>query len=131
MRLIKFGADNVANELASLSDTDLDSLAFGAVELDRDGKILRYNAAEAEISGRQQEGMIGRDFFAEVAPCTRSDAFEGRFRAGVEAYNLDVQFTYVLDYEMAPTEVRVHMRKAENRDTYWVLIKRVPVTAAR
>ena len=82
MRLIKFGADSVANDLASLNDSDLDSLAFGAVELDRDGRILRYNAAEAEISGREQEGMIGRDFFAEVAPCTRSEAFEGRFPRG-------------------------------------------------
>lgn len=128
MRLVKFSAHNIANELASINDDDLDLLAFGAIELDRDGKIVRYNAAEADISGRDQAGMVGRNFFTDVAPCTRSDAFEGRFRAGVSAGNLDVQFTYVLDHQMVPTEVRVRMHKIENKDTYWVLIKRVTST---
>jgi photoactive yellow protein len=128
MRLVKFSAHNVANELANMNDEDLDSLAFGAIELDRTGKIVRYNAAEADISGRNQEGMVGRNFFTDVAPCTRSDAFEGRFRAGVAAGKLDVQFTYVLDHEMVPTEVRVRMHQIENKDTYWVLIKRVTAT---
>ena len=37
MRIVKFGATNVANELAQMSDEDIDKLAFGLVELDRDG----------------------------------------------------------------------------------------------
>ncbi len=124
MRLVKFSAKNIANELANLTDEELDSLAFGAIELDSEGVILRYNAAEAEISNRKQEGMVGQNFF-DVAPCTRGEAFEGRFREGVASEKLDVQFTYVLDNEMTPTEVRVRMRNAEDKDTYWVLIKRV------
>lgn len=124
MRLVKFSTKNIANELANMTDDDLDALAFGAVELDSEGVILRYNAAEAEISNREQEGMVGRNFF-DVAPCTRGEVFEGRFREGVESGKLDVQFTYVLDNEMTPTQVRVRMRRAEDKDTYWVLIKRV------
>ncbi len=124
MRLVKFSSRNLANQLADMTEEDLDSLAFGAVELDRDGVILRYNAAEAEISNREQEGMVGRNFF-DVAPCTRGEQFEGRFRAGVESGSLDVLFTYVLDNEMTPTEVRVRMGRVEGKDTYWVLIKRV------
>lgn len=131
MRLVKFSANNVANELADINDKELDALAFGAVELDRDGRILRYNAAEADISGRDQARMVGLDFFADVAPCTRGDAFEGRFRAGVKAGKLDVQFTYVLDHEMDPTEVRVRMHSVEGSDTYWLLIKRVTLTVAQ
>lgn len=131
MRIVKFSENNVANELANMSDDELDSLAFGAMELDRDGCIVRYNATEADISGREQAGMIGRNFFTEVAPCTRSEAFEGRFRAGVAAGNMDVQFTYVLDHEMVPTEVRVRMYRAEGKDTNWVLIKRVTATATQ
>lgn len=42
MRIVKFSADNVANELADIADE----------ELDRTGRILRYNAAEADISER-------------------------------------------------------------------------------
>ena len=131
MRIVKFSADNVANELADITDDELDSLAFGAVELDREGRILRYNAAEADISGRDQAGMVGRDFFADVAPCTRGEAFEGRFRAGVKTGKMDVQFTYVLDHEMDATEVRVRMHTVEGKDTYWVLIKRVTPTVAQ
>ncbi len=131
MRVVKFGAHNVANDLAGMSDEELDGLAFGVIELDREGRIVRYNAAEADISGRDQAAMVGRDFFGDVAPCTRGDAFEGRFRAGVESGDLDVQFTYTLDYEMAPTEVRVRMRSAEDGDTYWVLITRVAAAVPR
>lgn len=131
MRIVKFSADNVANELADITDEELDALAFGAIELDRTGRILRYNAAEADISGRDQARMVGRDFFADVAPCTRSEAFEGRFRAGVKAGKMDVQFTYVLDHEMDATEVRVRMHTVEGKDSYWVLIKRVSPTVAQ
>jgi photoactive yellow protein len=131
MRIVKFSENNVANELARMSDVELDSLAFGAIELDSDGKIVRYNAAEADISGRDQAGMVGRNFFADVAPCTRGEAFEGRFRAGVKAGHMDVQFTYVLDHDMLPTEVRVRMHRVEGKDTYWVLIKRVTATVAQ
>ena len=131
MRIVKFSADNVANELADITDDELDSLAFGAVELDREGRILRYNAAEADISGRDQAGMVGRNFFADVAPCTRGEAFEGRFRAGVKAGKMDVQFTYVLDHEMDATEVRVRMHTVAGKDTYWVLIKRVTPAVAQ
>ncbi len=131
MRIVKFSAHNVANELADITDEELDALAFGAVELDREGRILRYNAAEADISGRDQAGMVGRDFFADVAPCTRGEAFEGRFRAGVKAGQMDVQFTYVLDHEMDATEVRVRMHTVEGKDTYWVLIKRVTPTVTQ
>jgi photoactive yellow protein len=129
MRLVKFGQNNLANELARMSDTELDELAFGAIELDADGKIIRYNAAEADISSREQAGMVGRNFFSDVAPCTRGEAFEGRFRSAVKAGRMDMQFTYVLDHKMAPTEVRVRMHQAEGKDSYWVLIKRVTATA--
>lgn len=129
MRLVRFNEHNVANELARMSDEELDSLAFGAIELDCDGKIIRYNAAEADISSRDQADMVGRNFFSDVAPCTRGEAFEGRFRAGVMAGGMDVQFTYVLDHKMTPTEVRVRMHQAEGKDTYWVLIKRITAEA--
>ncbi len=131
MRIVKFGATNVANELAQMSDEDIDKLAFGLVELDRDGKILRYNAAEADIAGLDQEGMVGRDFFKEVAPCTRTDVFEGRFRQGVEQGKLDIEFAYVFDHQMPQTQVRVHMKQADTGDTYWVMVKRVGVPVSR
>jgi len=131
MRIVKFGAANVANELAQMSDEEINDLAFGLVELDRDGKILRYNAAEADIAGMDQEDMVGRDFFKDVAPCTRTDVFEGRFRQGVEEGKLDIEFAYVFDHQMPQTQVRVHMKQADTGDTYWVMVKRVEVSIPR
>lgn len=34
-----------------MEDTQLDDLAFGAVQIDSEGKIISYNAAESEITG--------------------------------------------------------------------------------
>ncbi|GAC1491594.1 MAG: hypothetical protein NVS2B8_20830 [Vulcanimicrobiaceae bacterium] len=125
MRLVKFGSDNMANELAQMSEREIDELAFGAVEVDADGKILRYNAAEAEISGRDVNDMIGRNFFSDVAPCTQGPNFEGKFRDGVAAKKLDVQFTYLFDYKMTATQVRVRMQDATTPGSYWIFVKRV------
>lgn len=131
MRIVKFGASNVANELAQMDDADIDNLAFGLIQLDRDGRILRYNAAEADIANLDQEGMVGRLFFKDVAPCTRTDVFEGRFRKGVEEGELDIEFAYVFDHQMPRTQVRVHMRQADDGETYWVMVKRVGVPVSR
>jgi PAS domain-containing protein len=74
---VKFDSENPANELAKMDDTEIDELAFGAIEIDHSGKILRYNAAEGDISGRDPDEVIGKDFFTEVAPCT--DRLPGPF----------------------------------------------------
>ncbi len=108
-----------------MNDEQLDGLAFGAVQLDRDGRILSYNAAEGEITGRRPEDVKGKNFFTEVAPCTNTDEFYGKFRSGVEAGNLNSLFEYVFDYDMKPTKVQVHMKKALQGDSYWVFVKRV------
>lgn len=131
MRVVKFGAANVGNELAQMSGSEIDDLAFGAIQLAADGTVLQYNAAEAEIVGRDRDEMVGKNFFTDVAPCTRSADFEGRFLAGVQSGELDTQFIYVFDYEMTPTRVNVHMIRAGNKGSYWVLVKRVEVAAAR
>ncbi len=125
MRLVKFDSENTANELALMSEQEIDELAFGAVEVDATGTILRYNAAEAEISGRNVSDMIGRNFFSDVAPCTQGPIFEGKFKDGVAAKKLDVQFTYVFDYKMMSTQVRVRMQNASTAGSYWIFVKRV------
>ena len=108
-----------------LSARELDELPFGAIQLDADGKILSFNAHEAKLTGRDPALVIGRNFFTEVAPCTRRPEFYGRFQDGVARGALSVVFDYVFDYRMNPTRVRVHMKKAIAGDTYWVLVKRM------
>lgn len=58
--------------IEGLGEKELDRLPFGAIRLDKAGKILNYNQTEAELSGRKKESVIGKNFFTEVAPCGRT-----------------------------------------------------------
>lgn len=125
MEIIRFDADDISNSVSRLSDEDIDKLSFGAIEMDAMGKILRYNAMEGAITGRKPEEVIGKNFFREVAPCSYTPAFYGKFREGVTKGELSTMFEYVFDYQMKPTRVKVHMKKSLGADTYWVFVKRL------
>ena len=125
MDIVKFGQEDIENTLSKMKDDELDGLAFGAIQLDEKGSILQYNAAEGDITGRDPESVKGKNFFKEVAPCANTDEFYGKFKEGVAAGNLNTLFEYVFDYNMMPTKVKVHMKKALSGDTYWVFVKRL------
>lgn len=125
MELIRFDSKDLANVLATMDDSKIDDLAFGAIKLDANGTILRYNAAESDITGRKIADVVGKNFFTEVAPCTHRPEFYGRFAKGVKAGQLDDLFEYVFDHQMKPTKVKVHMRKAVMDESYWVFVKRL------
>lgn len=125
MEIMKFGSDDIENSLANMGEKDLDKLAFGAIQLDKTGKILNYNKAEGEITGRNPADVIGKNFFTDVAPCTNSKEFFGRFKSGVDSGKLETMFEYTFDYQMKPTKVKVHMKKAVIGDSYWVFVKRL------
>ncbi|EWH03836.1 photoactive yellow protein [Halomonas sp. BC04] len=120
-----FGSDDIENSLAKMDDKKLDSLAFGAIQLDASGKIMQYNAAEGSITGRDPKSVIGKNFFTDVAPCTQSKEFQGRFKEGVKNDDLNTMFEYIFDYQMKPTKVKVHMKKALTGDSYWIFVKRL------
>ena len=123
--VIAFGKDDIDNSLSRLSGTQIDELAFGAIQLDGQGRILRYNEAEAQITGRKANAVIGTNFFRDVAPCTNTARFKGVFEAGVRANDLNTMFEYVFDYKMTPTKVKIHMKKAISDGTFWIFVKRL------
>ncbi|HEY9218806.1 MAG TPA: photoactive yellow protein [Phenylobacterium sp.] len=125
LEIVSFGQDDIENVLAKKSAAEIDQLAFGAIQLDRMGTVLSYNVMEAQITGRDPSQVIGRNFFTEVAPCTNRPEFRGEFDKGVRLGNLGVMFEYTFAYKMAPTKVKVHMKKALSGDTYWVFVKRL------
>lgn len=125
MEIVTFGSADIANALSKMNDGELDRLAFGAIQLDREGVILQYNAAEGAITGRDPREVMGKNFFREVAPCTNSPEFYGRFQEGVRKGELSTMFEYTFDYNMQPTKVKVHMKKALVGDSYWVFVKRL------
>lgn len=125
MQTVAFGRKDVENVLARMDDTQLDQLAFGAIELDAVGTILKFNAAEAAITGRDPQAVIGKNFFTDVAPCTNRREFKGVFDAGVRAKSLNTMFEYVFDHQMKPTKVKIHMMQSLSGGTYWIFVKRV------
>lgn len=125
LNILAFGKDDIENVLGKLSAKEINELAFGAVQLDGTGRILSYNAAEASITGRDAANVIGKNFFRDVAPCTNSPTFKGVFDAGVKAAHLNTMFEYVFDYNMTPTKVKIHMKKALTGDTFWIFVKRL------
>lgn len=122
---VAFDQSDLGNVLSKLDDKQIDNLAFGMITLDAQGTVLQYNAAEGAITGRDPKDVIGKNFFTDVAPCTKTDAFHGRFVKGVQAGDLNVMFEYTFDYKMAPTRVRVHMKTAPAGNRYWILVKRL------
>jgi photoactive yellow protein len=122
---IEFGTGDIEDTIANLSEADLDSLAFGAIQLDATGKILQYNMTEGEITGRDPKAAIGQNFFTDLAPCTNTPRFRGVFDEGVKAGKLNSLFEYTFDYNMNPTKVTVHIKKAIAGGTYWVFVKRM------
>jgi len=125
MEIVRFEADDIENTLSQMNDSQIDRLAFGAIQVDKTGKILTYNMAEGEITGRNPKQVIGKNFFDQVAPCTKTREFYGRFSEGIKKGDLNAMFEYEFDYQMKPLKVKVHMKKALVGDTYWILVKRM------
>jgi photoactive yellow protein len=43
----------------------------------------------------------------------------------IESGDLNTLFEYTFDYNMMPTKVKVHMKKALSGNSYWVFVKRL------
>lgn len=120
-------------DIDALSDSELDRLSFGVICLDELGTILRYNLAESRMARLDRNQVVGKDFFTEVAPCTRGPAFEGRFRAYVagEAIEDIVRFDYLFDFKFGAQEVSIEIVRARAAPRYYLLVNRRKVLGPR
>jgi photoactive yellow protein len=60
---------------------ELDALPIGVITLDRRGNVLRYNRIEAEYARRTTDSTLNKNFFTDIAPCSRVQEFQGRYEA--------------------------------------------------
>lgn len=125
MGFVEFGKGDIENVMSKMSAKDVNELAFGAIQIDKAGKIASYNEKEGQITGRSPTSVVGKNFFTEVAPCTNTPKFKGEFDKGVKDGNLNTMFEYTFDYNMTPTKVKIHMKKALIGDAYWIFVKRL------
>jgi photoactive yellow protein len=71
--------EQVSTGIPGLSREELDNLPFGVIELNKSGEIISFNHAEERLSLRSKEGVIGKNFFTDVAPCADVKDYHGRF----------------------------------------------------
>ena len=109
--------------IENFTNAELDALPFGAIQLDKQGTILRFNEYEANLSDNRARDAIGRNFFRDVAPCTNVRAFHGRFTEGLQRGELNETFDYRFEFRPRPRDVRVTLYLSAQTSTIWVFVQ--------
>lgn len=123
MEIIPFGSQDVDNILAR-EPQRVERLPFGAVLLDRKGKIAKYNKAEGLIAGKDPEAVMGKDFFNEIAPCAKGKRFHGEFMKFAKTGKINTMFDYQFDYKGTQVRVRIHLKANADGNSCWMFVKR-------
>ncbi len=128
MEFLSYDSVDLADVLPRIPRKGRDRMQFGIIELDYQGVVVAYNMGEAKISGRNARDMIGRNFFTDIAPCTKTPDFYGRFKAGVQKGSMSARFDFIFNHEMDPTAVRVTMMTSniDGMDRVLLLIRILP-----
>jgi len=117
--------NEVLQRVDVLTETELDRLPMGMIQLDRNGTVLKYNQTESELAQIGKDDTIGKNFFDEVAPCTKVQKFHGEFLKGVENRDLNTMFDYEFKFrDGRRKDVVITMFYSKNTDTVWVLVQR-------
>jgi photoactive yellow protein len=114
--------DQVLEAADRMTAEELDRLPYGMIQLDKSGRILNYNAVESSLASLSKEEAIGKQFFTEIAPCTRVQEFYGRFKEGVIRESLDTSFHFHFAFKQHPRDVTVRLLYSKRTRTVWVLI---------
>lgn len=101
------GCSREVRGVPRLSETELEALPFGVIELDGAGTVLGYSAAESALSGREPGSVIGKNFFLDVAPCTAVKEFQGRFRSFVELKSEPESFDFIFSFPNRTAHVAI------------------------
>ncbi|HEX7243757.1 MAG TPA: PAS domain-containing protein [Longimicrobiaceae bacterium] len=119
------GTTGVLEQADVLTETELDDLPVGMIQLDREGRVLKFNQTESDLARVQKGDAIGKSFFDEVAPCTKVQEFHGKFLEGMEKRDLHTMFNYEFRFrDGRRKDVVISMFYSKNTDTVWVLVQR-------
>ena len=119
------GTSDVLSRADVLSEDELDTLPVGMIQLDRSGKVLKFNQTESSLARVDKADAIGKSFFDEVAPCTKVQEFHGKFVEGVENRTLHTVFPYTFRFrDGRQKNVVISMFYSGSTETVWVLVQR-------
>lgn len=118
---MNFDSPTLLNDLETATPAALDAAEFGIIRMNHDGETLAYNAYESRLSGLSSDGVLGKNFFTQVAPCTNNFMVAERYR---EPGALDDLLAYVFTYKMKPTKVRLRLlKRAGAAEQYLAVVK--------
>ena len=119
--------------VSRLSPNELDRLPYGLICLDAQGRVVHYNDTEARLAQLPKERVIGRNFFTDVAPCTRVRGFEGQFHELVrDSSKIRVRsFDFVFRFKHSEQHVTIVITPARQRGLYNVALLRRSVTPTK
>jgi photoactive yellow protein len=110
----------LTRDIDGFTDDEIDGLPFGAIQLDADGTILKYNMYEAGMAGLDRGQVIGKNFFEDIAPCTAVQEFYGRFQRGVRMRVLHEKLRYHFAFKHKPVDVTHTLFYSEMTNSVWV-----------
>ncbi len=119
--------------VSRLSPGELDHLPYGLICLDAQGRVVHYNDTESRLARLPKERVIGRNFFTDVAPCTRVRQFEGQFFELVrDPSRVRVRsFDFVFRFAHSEQHVTIVLTPARQRGLYnMALLRRSVVSSA-
>ena len=114
--------NGVLEQADVLTETELDTLPMGMIQLDPTGKVLKFNQAESVLARVDKNDAVGKSFFDEVAPCTKVQEFYGRFKEGVIRESLDSSFQFHFAFKQQPRDVTVRLFYSRRTRSVWVMI---------
>jgi photoactive yellow protein len=118
-------------KIQNLHAAEPDAAPFGVIVFDANGTILEYNAYERSLADLGNRNVTGRNFFADVAPCTAIRDFQGRFSDFLNSDQASIKpFEFVFAFPRGPERVNVvFVRLANDRDRATICVIRSEVAA--
>jgi photoactive yellow protein len=116
-----FNTSKPFETLEPMSQQDMDQLDFGVIRMDRNARIKAYNKFESDLSGKQVEEVLGKDFFQQVAPCTNNFMVAEKYNTEAA---LDEELDYIFTYLMQPTKVKLRMLCSPGQDHQYLLVQK-------
>lgn len=120
-----------SESVGALTTEQLDELPFGVIAVDPRGRVVVYNAVEAQLAKRTPDQVIGKNFWKDVARCTNRPEFRGRVDALLEQESGTDEFTYAFAFPWGTRHVRIRASRAGERR--WLFLETIadPTRTAR
>ena len=116
--------------VAGMSEAEFHAFPLGIIRLDRSGKVIAYNRAQAEFAHRTAATTVGLNFWRDVAPCAAVKNFQGRFNDFIRTSGSRIeQFKFEFRFDWGIKQVTISMVRRAGADDVYIVIYATPVTA--